>query len=102
MILLNSYTICPRSSDPFYIVTYYIKYVTTSWTDGKYYKINALARQSPRHTDIDIERQKDRVQARNKKVKEKVKKKKKNMYIYIRVETALIEDYGWGSARLNI
>ena len=27
-------TICPRSSDPFCIVTYYIKWVTTSWTDG--------------------------------------------------------------------
>ena len=25
-------TICPRSSDPFYIVTYFIKWVTTSWT----------------------------------------------------------------------
>ena len=25
-------TVCPRSSDPFYIVTYYIKWVTTSWT----------------------------------------------------------------------
>ena len=25
---------CPRSSDPFYIVTYYIIWVTTSWTDG--------------------------------------------------------------------
>ena len=24
----------PRSSDPFYIVTYYIKWVTTSWTYG--------------------------------------------------------------------
>ena len=23
---------CPRSSDPSYIVTYYIKLVTTSWT----------------------------------------------------------------------
>ena len=23
---------CPRSSDPFYVVTYYIKWVTTSWT----------------------------------------------------------------------
>ena len=23
---------CPGSSDPFYIVTYYIKWVTTSWT----------------------------------------------------------------------
>ena len=27
-----SYTVCPGSSDPFYIVTYYIKWVTTSWT----------------------------------------------------------------------
>ena len=25
-------TICPRSSDPFYIVSYFIKWVTTSWT----------------------------------------------------------------------
>ena len=25
------YTVCPRSSDPFYIVTYHIKWVTTSW-----------------------------------------------------------------------
>ena len=25
-------TVCPGSSDPFYIVTYYIKWVTTSWT----------------------------------------------------------------------
>ena len=29
---VNTYTICPRSSNPFYIVTYYIKWVTTSWT----------------------------------------------------------------------
>ena len=27
-------TICPRSSAPFYIVTYYMKWVATSWTDG--------------------------------------------------------------------
>ena len=26
------YTVCPRSSDPFYGGTYYIKWVTTSWT----------------------------------------------------------------------
>ena len=26
------YTVCPRSSDPFYIVRYYIQWVTTSWT----------------------------------------------------------------------
>ena len=25
-------TVSPRSSDPFYIVSYYIKWVTTSWT----------------------------------------------------------------------
>ena len=24
--------VCSRSSDPFYVVTYYIKWVTTSWT----------------------------------------------------------------------
>ena len=27
-------TICPISNDPFYLVTYYIKWVTTSWTEG--------------------------------------------------------------------
>ena len=27
-----SNTVCPGSSYPFYIVTYYIKWVTTSWT----------------------------------------------------------------------
>ena len=27
-------TICPRSSDPFYIVIYYIKWVTSSWTNS--------------------------------------------------------------------
>ena len=26
--------ICPRISDPFNIVTYYIKWVTTSWTES--------------------------------------------------------------------
>ena len=30
--ILTPYTICPRSSDSFYIVSYYIKWVTTSWT----------------------------------------------------------------------
>ena len=25
-------TICPGSSDPFYIVSYYLRWVTTSWT----------------------------------------------------------------------
>ena len=29
-------TVCSVSSDPFYIVTYYIRWVTTSWTYSKY------------------------------------------------------------------
>ena len=28
----RNHTVCPRSSDRFYMVTYYIKWVTTSWT----------------------------------------------------------------------
>ena len=32
--IINLYTVCPGSSDPFYIVTYYINWVTTSWTHG--------------------------------------------------------------------
>ena len=28
------HTICPRSRDPFYVATYYIKRDTTSWTYG--------------------------------------------------------------------
>ena len=28
----NINTVCPRSSDPFYLVSFYIKWVTTSWT----------------------------------------------------------------------
>ena len=27
-------TICPRSSDSIYIVSYYMKWATTSWSDG--------------------------------------------------------------------
>ena len=30
----SPFTVCPRSSDPFYIVAYYIYWVTISWTDG--------------------------------------------------------------------
>ena len=29
---ISPYTVCPGSSDPFYVLTYYIKWVTTSWT----------------------------------------------------------------------
>ena len=28
-------TVCPKSCNPFYIVNYYIKWITTSWTDSK-------------------------------------------------------------------
>ena len=32
-IKVNWYnTVCPRSSDPFYVATYYIKWGTASWT----------------------------------------------------------------------
>ena len=30
--ILMPFTVCPGSSDPFYIASYYIKWVTTSWT----------------------------------------------------------------------
>ena len=33
-------TVCPRSSDQFYLVTYYIKLVNTSWTDGIYLRLS--------------------------------------------------------------
>ena len=40
-------SVCSRSSDPFYIVTYYIKWVTTSLKDDTYkympYKLGALS-----------------------------------------------------------
>ena len=32
VLQLSQYTVCPRSNDPFSIVGYYIKWVTTSWT----------------------------------------------------------------------
>ena len=32
--LVSQATVCLRSSDPFNIVTYHVKWVTTSWTDG--------------------------------------------------------------------
>ena len=30
--VLDGYTVCPRRSGPFYIVSYYIKWGTTTWT----------------------------------------------------------------------
>ena len=41
MLPYKRYTVCPRSSDPFYIVTYYLIWVTTSWTGSKYLCNNA-------------------------------------------------------------
>ena len=29
---ITSFTVCPRSIDPFYIASYYLKWVKTSWT----------------------------------------------------------------------
>ena len=29
---IDAHTVCPRSSDPFYVVTYYLKWTTTAWT----------------------------------------------------------------------
>ena len=39
-ILHILYNVYPRSSDPYYIVKYYIKWVTTSWTDRALKKKN--------------------------------------------------------------
>ena len=39
-------TVCPRSSDPFYVVSYYIKRVTTSYT---YSNIHAIKRKGEKH-----------------------------------------------------
>ena len=36
-LLIDSYIVCPRS-DPFYVVTYYIKWATTSWTHSSTYR----------------------------------------------------------------
>ena len=32
------YSICPRSHDPFIILSYYINWAKTSWTDSRYIK----------------------------------------------------------------
>ena len=40
----DNITVCPGSSDSFYIVTYYMKWVTTSWTDG-------IKRRQPEHSN---------------------------------------------------
>ena len=33
-------TVCPTSFDPNHTITYYIKWIKTSWTDSKAYKQN--------------------------------------------------------------
>ena len=38
----GSGTVRPRRSDPFYIITYHVKWVTTSWTDGIKWRENLL------------------------------------------------------------
>ena len=36
---MNGLTVRPGSSDPFYIVSYYLKWVTTSWTHSMTYPV---------------------------------------------------------------
>ena len=38
MMASQGYTVCPRSSDSFYILTYYIKWVTISWTHSIFFE----------------------------------------------------------------
>ena len=44
-------TVCPRNSEPFYVVTYYIKWVTTSWTYSIRETGNQINKQKDGHTD---------------------------------------------------
>ena len=37
--IIYTYTVCTTSNDPFYVVTYYKKWVTTSWTYSILYNI---------------------------------------------------------------
>ena len=46
------YTLCPRSSDPFYTVTYFMKWVTTSLTEGICVKIEETGRKSFNEIDF--------------------------------------------------
>ena len=39
------HTVCPRSSDPFYIVTHYVNWVTTSWAYSMFNTYDLLASQ---------------------------------------------------------
>ena len=52
------YTVCPRSSDPFYIVTYYTKLVTTSWTEGIFKKSITTDFRGPQNPDPNFSKTK--------------------------------------------
>ena len=45
---------CPRSSDPFYIVSYYIKWVTTSWTYSREDEIYPFLKLFSSHTTSSV------------------------------------------------
>ena len=36
-------TVCPKGSDPFYVVSYYIEWVTTSWTYSMIFYFDKIA-----------------------------------------------------------
>ena len=50
----NSEISAPRSSDPFYIVAYYIKLVTTSWADGKAFNLIESSHKSKSFLRTDL------------------------------------------------
>ena len=45
-------TVCPRISDPFYIVSYYIKWVPTFWTDSRIPFENIHANPNPQKVSL--------------------------------------------------
>ena len=56
-----AHTVLPRSSDPFYIVSYHIKWGTTSWTYSMpdislHAKLNFTSILNYANTDFDIKR----------------------------------------------
>ena len=53
-------TVCPGSSDPIYIVSYYIKWGTTSWTGGKERERERGKRERERDCIIGIARTSER------------------------------------------
>ena len=59
---ISCITVCPGSSDPFYIVGYYIKWVTTSWTHSIYIELEKEKerdRKRERKRDKELQRYKD-------------------------------------------